>query len=323
MARSLAVGATNYSHQTLADIKSDLENWINSLTEAIEEIETCHQTLQAKSYWQRNVPSNYTAILSTGVKLFGTALHEIKEINNEIDSNVREDHVTRLRRIGETASDINDKFGTIWNNSDIDKNWGTEEFRLVEKTYEEGRGMAGDLIDLANVADRLKDFIGKKANIESMPKQSSKPIPQSEKETWKEIKAEYNLSKPTIGKRISFIRDDKARTIIFRDIWQAFFLLQNGFNKPAVILSGGVIEEILAQLLKCKGLLPSTDTFVKLIQVCREKKLFSNGTLNLLDSIRDFRNLVHVGKEIRESKMSKTMAKTAVSSLFHILNELK
>jgi DNA-binding Lrp family transcriptional regulator len=63
--------------------------------------------------------------------------------------------------------------------------------------------------------------------------------------TWKNIEKEYGVSKRAFGKKINFVKDDFKRRVIFRDIEQAYFLAFNGFSKPAVILAGGVIEELL------------------------------------------------------------------------------
>jgi hypothetical protein len=62
---------------------------------------------------------------------------------------------------------------------------------------------------------------------------------------WKDIEKEYDISKRAFGKKINFVKEDFKRKIIFRDIEQAYFLASNGFCKPAVILAGGVIEELL------------------------------------------------------------------------------
>ena len=59
------------------------------------------------------------------------------------------------------------------------------------------------------------------------------------------IEKEYEVSKKTFGKKINFVRDRFKKEIIFRDVGQAHALAQEGFNKPSVVLSGSVIEEML------------------------------------------------------------------------------
>ena len=63
--------------------------------------------------------------------------------------------------------------------------------------------------------------------------------------SWDDIETEYHISKRSFGKKINFVKDEFKRKIIFRDIEQAHFLASNGYYKPAVILAGGVTEELL------------------------------------------------------------------------------
>jgi predicted GIY-YIG superfamily endonuclease len=68
---------------------------------------------------------------------------------------------------------------------------------------------------------------------------------RSNKDIWEAIKSEYDISKMTFGKKINFVSDSFKRKIIFRDVEHAFVLASQGFSKPALILAGGVIEELL------------------------------------------------------------------------------
>jgi hypothetical protein len=147
--------------------------------------------------------------------------------------------------------------------------------------------------------------------------------PQAEsKKTWKDIENEFGMKKTTLGKRINFISDRFKRTVILRDVEQAYVLASTGFSKPAVILAGGVIEELLREYLKYKNIRPTSNTFESYIKACEDKGLLKGGISRLSDSVRCFRNLVHLSKE--ESKrhtLSKATAKGAVSSIFSIAND--
>jgi len=107
-----------------------------------------------------------------------------------------------------------------------------------------------------------------------------------------------------------------------RDIAQAYFFAENSFNKPAVILAGGVIEELLRLYLKHKEVSPSGKSFNEYIISCDNNSHFKKGISKLSDSLRDFRNIVHLEKE--ESSrytISKATAKGAISSIFTISND--
>jgi len=144
------------------------------------------------------------------------------------------------------------------------------------------------------------------------------------KKIWEAIRSEYGISKKHFGKNINFVSDPFKRKIIFRDVEHAFVLASKGFSKPAVILAGGVIEELLKQYLKHKKIQPKNDKFVEYIAVCEQKRLLKRGVSRLSDSIRNFRNLVHISREeTKRHTISKATAKGAVSSIFTIANDFQ
>ena len=146
----------------------------------------------------------------------------------------------------------------------------------------------------------------------------------SSKENWEAIRSEYGISKKDFGKKIYFVRDSFKRKIIFRDVEHAFVLASQGFSKPALILAGGVIEELLRQYLEHKNIKPKSKRFVDYIKACEDSRLLKRGVFRLGDAIRDFRNLVHLdNEETKRYTLSKATAKGAVSSIFTIANDFQ
>ncbi len=144
----------------------------------------------------------------------------------------------------------------------------------------------------------------------------------SSKANWKAIENEFGITKMGFGRKINFITDPFKRTIIFRDVEQAFILASSGFSKPAVILAGGVIEELLRLYLECKDISPLSENFDGYIRTCEQKGLLKAGISRLSDSARHFRNLVHLSKEeTKRHTVSKSTAKGAVASIFTIAND--
>jgi hypothetical protein len=140
--------------------------------------------------------------------------------------------------------------------------------------------------------------------------------------TWKAIKSEFGITKRDFGKKINFVLDSFQRSIIFRDVEHSFVLADLGFAKPAVILAGGVIEELLRQYLNHKNITPIKDSFEGYIQTCEQEGLLKKGISRLSDSARYFRNLVHLSKEeTKRQTISKATAKLAVTSIFTIAND--
>jgi len=147
---------------------------------------------------------------------------------------------------------------------------------------------------------------------------------RSSKDNWEAIKNEYGISKKDFGKKINFVSETFKRKIIFRDVEHAFVLASEGFSKPALILAGGVIEELLRLYLKHKGIKPKDNRFVDYIEACENNRLLKCGVSRLTDSIRDFRNLVHLSnEETNRYTISKPTAKGAVASIFTIANDFQ
>ena len=142
------------------------------------------------------------------------------------------------------------------------------------------------------------------------------------KVNWEAIKNEYDITKRSFGKKINFVSDNYKREIIFRDVEHSFVLASLGFSKPAVILAGGVIEELLRLYLKHNHISPSSNSFDDYIKTCEHNGLLKSGISRLSDSVRHFRNLVHLSAEkTKTHTISKATAKGAVSSIFTIVND--
>ncbi len=165
--------------------------------------------------------------------------------------------------------------------------------------------------------EHSKNGVESEGSVLTMPVRSSK-------HNWEAIKSEYDISKRDFGKKINFVSDPFKRKIIFRDVEHAFVLASQGFSKSAVILAGGVIEELLRMYLKHKKIKPKDKRFGEYIKACEDNKLLKHGVSRLTDSIRDFRNLVHIEKE-KEKRytISKATAKGAVASIFTIANDFE
>jgi hypothetical protein len=143
------------------------------------------------------------------------------------------------------------------------------------------------------------------------------------KEIWKQITKEFGISKRVFGKKINFIKDKYIRRSIFRDVEDSYKLYKKGYSKPAIILGGGVIEEILRLYLLEKGYSFQQNKFSEYVKICEENKLFRTGARRLTDSVRDFRNLVHLENEAKsKTNPSLPMASNVVSALFTIIDDL-
>jgi len=139
---------------------------------------------------------------------------------------------------------------------------------------------------------------------------------------WKIIEREFGITKNKFGRKINFVSDRFQRGIVFRDVEHSFVLANLGFSKPAVILAGSVIEELLRLYLEYKNISPLSDNFDGYIRTCEQNELLKDSVSRLSHAVRQFRNLVHLSAEKTEKHtISKATAIGAVSSIFTIAND--
>ncbi|MCK4241052.1 MAG: hypothetical protein KAX30_05460 [Candidatus Atribacteria bacterium] len=182
---------------------------------------------------------------------------------------------------------------------------------------------------LISYAKREVNIFQKQSESKTQGKKVFNEISVTEKEVqlstlnaWARIKNEFGVSKHTFGRKIYFVKDKFKRKIIFRDTLNTYMLAEKGFSKSAVILAGSIIEELLRLYLECKNIHPSKNNFNEYIKLCEGKGILKKGISKLSDSVRYFRNIVHLKNEISPKyTISKAAAKNAVSSIFIISND--
>lgn len=167
MAKGLVGGMTDYSHQSFNDIISDLESEKENTIAFIKMIEEGIEKANENKYWDNKVPYDFKSIVAYSLKHYRTTVTELSEIVEEIKNEVQEHHCRRLQRISKVADEINSEIGQVWNRKYDDKikDYGEKKFLQVEQVYSDTRNMAVNLLDISNIASRLKDYIGKNNNM--------------------------------------------------------------------------------------------------------------------------------------------------------------
>lgn len=181
-----------------------------------------------------------------------------------------------------------------------------------------------------NLDKEMEDFfVGRNSPTNARKRKLLKgdPMPTSEiiwkqltsQDIWNAIYEDYEVNKFTFAKNINFVTAGYKRKAIFRDVEQAYILAKNGFYKPAVILAGSVIEELLRIYLEAANVKANNNTFDEYIKICVQKGFLKGAISRLSDSVRQFRNLVHLKEETStKHKISKATANSAVASIFII-----
>ncbi len=159
MTRTILAGCTDYSHQSLNDMLVDLNEWIFYLPISLFKIDKYRNEIQPE-YWEREVSYDLKVYLERARRLCETCQEELLDIRQGISRKVEEHHVTRLRRLAEGAIDLNNNLSRVFWKSKYYLH-DNPNFYLLEHLYGESLGSIVDLIDLDNLAMRLKDFIGR------------------------------------------------------------------------------------------------------------------------------------------------------------------
>ncbi len=136
-------------------------------------------------------------------------------------------------------------------------------------------------------------------------------------------------------KSFHFISDNNIRRILERDYQEIQRSIISSNWKSAIILSGGSIEAILLDMLS-RDLSRATSSSKSpneadinkwdlndLVEVAVEEKFIGNEVAKLSHTVRDYRNLIHPGVEIRKNlKVEPEEAKIAIEVLHILIREL-
>ena len=128
------------------------------------------------------------------------------------------------------------------------------KFQNCEHWHPDGYSIRSQKVQIAT---DIKRSIKPKTEQNKEGKDGTMETALSSKEKWEEIQRVYGIRKRTFGMKFNFVTDQFKRKIIFRDVEHACILANNGFSKPAVILAGSVIEELLRLYLNYKGIKPT------------------------------------------------------------------
>lgn len=160
MAKGLIGGMTDYNHQSFSDILNDLESEKKRTIHFRDSILSRKAKLEENSYWENKVPFNFKANVDYALRHYNTTISEITDILNDFKTEVKQNHITRLAKIGSVAHQINVDIGLAWHQQYDNKDYGNENFKIVEHIYADTRDVAVNLLDVSNIAERLNDYIG-------------------------------------------------------------------------------------------------------------------------------------------------------------------
>lgn len=140
-------------------------------------------------------------------------------------------------------------------------------------------------------------------------------------------------------KKTNNISDTKLAKLLRRDCEELVINSENKAWKSVLIISGSIIEAILLEETKKdnskaesvyrnkfpKSNKKSLDEWVlhELIKVCNDLGILTDGEQDLLNIIKNYRNLIHPGKEIRDKdiEITEEVAEISKNLVFLLLRK--
>ncbi len=125
--------------------------------------------------------------------------------------------------------------------------------------------------------------------------------------------------------KFNFISDDAFRNVLVRDYGELHTAIERNAWKSAIVLAGSIVEAVLTDHLieiddgKDPKNSPLNMTLGQLLDVCKKAKVISSRTANLAEVLKDYRNLIHPGKEIRSKDTPNAEIANVASSLLEII----
>jgi len=158
--QSLIAGVTDYRYQPLREIRGDVDRWRAYVVSAHERVENLYESIRAAGA-DDTISYNLRATIARSLLFFESTADDLKDVLVGMAGTVEERHVRLLRRIGETARDLDRKWGDSWNEEYRNPRYSDDSFATAEEIYKEGRQTCIDLLDCSNAAERLADFVGR------------------------------------------------------------------------------------------------------------------------------------------------------------------
>lgn len=163
MAQALMAGMTNYSEQTINDIKDDIENWIKYCNNIKEEFEANIAFLSENDYWETKVPMDFRAFCLYLGKICDTFSSDFELIIKAIDEDrITSREISLMKNIYKVSCENEEYCWRTYKNFNEDGQWheyGNPLFAKVEKLYGDGRDFLVSLRDVSNAAARMEDYM--------------------------------------------------------------------------------------------------------------------------------------------------------------------
>jgi len=122
-----------------------------------------------------------------------------------------------------------------------------------------------------------------------------------------------------------FIADSRFRTLLTRDYLELQKCLKNEASKSVLILSGSILEAALSDFFIQFPIDGKSESSIlksnlgTLIDIAESEKIITSKEKNLATVVKDYRNLIHPGKEIRKDEKFNSESATIAAKVVDII----
>lgn len=180
------------------------------------------------------------------------------------------------------------KYNYIFRNKNHNYNTNSNVYKINTVIYEKIKQLDKENELISNFTDNLNNF-----SIQNLKK----------------------LDYEEINKKILEIKDDKIKEIFIRDYNELVYNYLSNQLKAVVLMSGTIIELLLLYILELNNIAKySVGTngrnknvkemdISEMLEVCTSEKMIHNAPQKIIDGMKNFRNFIHPGKELREKNL--------------------
>lgn len=169
MAQGLIAGATNYSEQSIMDIKSDIESWIFYSRKIKEFFEITISELKEQDYWDGKVAFNFQMFCYSVPQICDTFCSDFEIILDAINADrITTREINLMKNIYRISVENEEYSWKSFKGKDDGYRWhdyGNPLFKKAEKMYSDGRDFFVTLKDVSNAVARMEDYMKEEKTI--------------------------------------------------------------------------------------------------------------------------------------------------------------
>ncbi len=159
MTQGFCIGMTDYSNQSIEDVKEDIIKWISFVDDSLTKVQTWEKQINIPSVKQKISMNFFSEIYRfyRTCKTFNRDFNEVLDALNKRKLYMK--HIKLFENISSVASNDLQRLNIMFNNDTDWHEYGASWYQTAEDIYSEIGDLLGTLIDSGNAAKRLEDYI--------------------------------------------------------------------------------------------------------------------------------------------------------------------